>query len=74
MGRCFYCQIDFEAELKTKGTWTEWASEQEINRWDTILKEVEHLEQLNSENKPFDESVANALANGEVELTIMKTT
>tara|TARA_B100001250_G_C19258831_1_gene554048 strand:- start:58 stop:564 length:507 start_codon:yes stop_codon:yes gene_type:complete len=75
--RCYYCQIDFEAELKTSGKFDEWKKKQ-----DTRIKE-DYIEKFEAENKelieeikklenPFDMSVANALANGEVEVTINK--
>ena len=77
-GRCYYCQIDFEAELKSKPIrWFAWrrlkdfknlkALEVEMNAW---FEEREKRLQVN----PFDMTVANALANGEVEMTINKNT
>ena len=75
--RCYYCQIDFEAELKTYGKYDEWKKEQDerikegyIKKFEEeneeLIKEIENLE------NPFDLKVANALANGEVEMTINK--
>jgi len=77
-GRCYYCQIDFEAVLKSKPIkWFAYrrlkdfenliAIEAEVNAW---FKEKERRLQVN----PFDKTVANALANGEVEMTINKNT
>ena len=77
-GRCYYCQINFEAELKSKPIrWFAWrrlkdfknlkALEVEMNAW---FEEREKRLQVN----PFDMTVANALANGEVEMTINKNT
>ena len=74
MGRCFYCQIDFEVDLKNKGKWEDWVKEQEINRWETIIKEVAELDKKNLENKWNDASVANAMANSNVNMTIKKNT
>ena len=78
-GRCYYCQIDFEAELKTSGKFDEWKEAQDkrikegyIERFEKeneeLVKEIAKLE------NPFDTKVANALANGEVEMTINKNT
>ena len=72
MGRCYYCQIDFEVDLKSKGKWEEWVMDQETQRWEAVLKEMADLEKQNSENNPYDKSLANALANSEVKVTIKK--
>jgi len=76
-GRCYYCQIDFEAELKGTGKFDEWLENQNkrikegyIERFEKeneeLIKEIEKLE------NPFDMKVANALANGNVSMTINK--
>ena len=78
-GRCYYCQIDFEAELKGTGKFDEWKEAQDkrikegyIERFEKeneeLVKEIAKLE------NPFDTKVANALANGEVDITINKNT
>ena len=72
MGRCFYCQMNFEVDLKSKGKWEEWAKEQEILRWETIIKEVAELDRRNKENKWDDKSIVNAMANANIEMTINK--
>ena len=77
--RCYYCQIDFEAELKTSGKFDEWKETQDkrikdgyIEKFEKenkeLVKEIEKLE------NPFDMKVANALANSNVEMTINKNT
>ena len=76
-GRCYYCQIDFEAELRGTGKYDEWLKEkgkkftedwikkfEEENK--ELIKEIENLE------NPFGKKVANALANGNIEMTINK--
>ena len=73
MKRCFYCQIDFEADLKTHGKWHDWVKEQEIARWKSILEDIEIDEEEQKDKKIFDKSVANALANHNLDLTIKKT-
>jgi hypothetical protein len=71
MERCMYCQIDFEARLKTYPIkWWAWVKLQELQRWEAIDKEAEEMILANLGNNPFDKKVANALANGEVEMTI----
>ena len=72
MGRCFYCQINFEVDLKNKGKWEEWVKEQEISRWETIIKEVAEIDKKNLENKWDDKSVVNAMANENVTMEINK--
>lgn len=75
MSRCYYCQIDFEAMLKTKGTWHFWVRLQQLNNLDVIEKEAEQLVfQLHDDNqeKIFDMSVANAISNANLDLTIKK--
>ena len=78
-GRCYYCQIDFEAELKGNGKFDEWKEAQDkrikegyIERFEKeneeLVKEIAKLE------NPFDTKVANALANANVEMTINKNT
>ena len=74
MGRCFYCQMNFEVDLKNKGKWEEWVREQEVLRWETIIKEVAELDKKNKENKWDDASVANSIANSNVNMTIKKNT
>jgi hypothetical protein len=72
MGRCYYCQLNFEVDLKAKGKWEEWVMEQEAKRWEGFLKEQGlELDELRGKIA-FDKRVANALANGNVEMTIKK--
>ena len=47
--RCFYCQLDFEILLKSKPIgkqgltkWHFWVHLQELQRWDSRWKEIEH--------------------------------
>ena len=78
-GRCYYCQIDFEAELKGTGKFDEWKEAQDkrikegyIERFEKeneeLVKEIANLE------NPFDTKVANALANENVTMEINKNT
>ena len=66
MGRCKYCQIDFEMKLKKEGKWEDWVKEMETKRWETVLAEYEQEMNLQNESKgAFDKTVANAIANHE---------
>ena len=66
MGRCKYCQIDFEMKLKKEGKWEDWVKEMETKRWESVLAEYEQEMNLQNESKgAFDKTVANAIANHE---------
>ena len=66
MGRCKYCQIDFEMKLKREGKWEDWVKEMETKRWERVLAEYESEMNLHDESKgAFDKTVANAIANHE---------
>ena len=77
--RCYYCQIDFEAELKSSGKFDEWKESQ-----DKRIKEG-YIEQFEKENEelvkeiaklenPFDTKIANAMSNANVTMEINKNT
>ena len=66
MGRCKYCQIDFEMKLRKEGKWEEWVKEMEMKRWEAVLAEYEQEMNLHDKSKSaFDTTVANAIANNE---------
>ena len=72
--RCYHCQIDFEAKLKTKPLiyWA-WRRLQEIASADSIIKEMDQWvdEMQNLKNQDvFDESTANAIANSNVDASL----
>ena len=78
-GRCYYCQIDFEAELKGIGKFDEWKKKQDKRiKKEYIKKFEEENEELVKEiaklENPFDTKVANALANANVTMEINKNT
>ena len=78
-GRCYHCQLNFELDLqfdkpirwfayrRLKDFRNQMAIEKEMEQW------VDEFEKIRNE-KVFDETVANALANGEVDLQINKVT
>ena len=75
-GRCYYCQLDYEVELKTKPIrWFAYRRLKDLQNMDALEKDmiqwVEEMEKQKNE-KVFDDKVANALANGEVEMSIKK--
>jgi len=66
MGRCYYCQIDFEVDLKRQGKWEDWVKEMETKRWEAVLAEYEsEMSGVENADSPFDKTVANAIANHE---------
>ncbi len=76
-GRCYYCQMDYEAELKTGKPirWFAYRRLKDLQNMEAIHRDMEQwVEAITEErkNNPFDMKVANALANGEVEMTINK--
>mgnify|MGYP003135079872 CR=1 FL=1 len=75
-GRCYYCQMDYEVELKAKPIkWFAYRRLKDLQNMESIEKDmVQWVDEMEKqkEGKIFDESVANALANGEVEFSINK--
>jgi len=76
MGRCYYCQIDFEAILKSKrigdngNKWQFWVKLQQLSNWDAIDRETEqYIFTKHDENSTpvYDESISNALANANID-------
>ena len=76
-GRCYYCQINFEAKLKTSGKFDEWKEAQDkrikegyIERFEKeneeLVKEIANLE------NPFDTKLVNAMSNANVTMEINK--
>ena len=64
MQRCYYCQIDFEVDLKAKNKWEDWVKEMEEKRWEAVLKEYEdEMKDMDTTSSPFDTKVAYALSN-----------
>ena len=82
--RCYHCQIDYEAKfsrrLEAEAPKTEYNKflegkfkkfkEGYIKRWEE--ENTEFVKELDKLENPFDPKVANALANGNVEMTINK--
>tara|TARA_Y100000034_G_C6760185_1_gene338514 strand:- start:52 stop:561 length:510 start_codon:yes stop_codon:yes gene_type:complete len=65
MQRCYYCQINFEVDMKSKGTWEEWVKDQEMQRWKIIEKEFKSIltEMKEQSENQFDPTIAYAVGN-----------
>ena len=79
--KCYYCQMNFELDLQTMKIGNSsnkhvfWVRLQNLKNMDAIEQEmVQWLEEKNKienlEDKPFDMSVANALANSNVDTSM----
>ena len=83
-GKCRTCQIEWEEDLKWNkenriglegNKWQYWKRLQELRNMEAIerdmAKEIDEISRIkNLEDNPFDQSVANALANHEVDTSI----
>ena len=70
MSRCYYCQLNFEVDLKSMkigdngNKWQFWVKLQNLKRWTDMDKEaLDMITEMSEQISPFDLSVANALAN-----------
>ena len=77
-GRCYYCQIDFEAELKNKHIrWFAYRRLKDLQNMESLKKDmdqwIDELDKIKNE-KVFDKSIANAMANDNIEMSIKKNT
>ena len=76
-GRCYYCQMEYEIDLKADKPirWFAYRRLKDLKNMEALendmIQWVDEMEKTQQKN-PFDETVANALANGEVEMTINK--
>ena len=76
-GRCYYCQLDYEIDLKADKPirWFAYRRLKDLQNMKAIEKEMEQwVDEISKEKEqnPFDMKVANAIANGEVEFTVNK--
>ena len=78
-GRCYHCQLNFELDLQYDKPirWFAYRRLKDFKNMSALEKEMEQwvdeFEKIRNE-KVFDKSVANALANDEVDLQINKVT
>mgnify|MGYP003154971604 CR=1 FL=1 len=76
-GRCYHCQLNYELDLKFDAPirWFAYRRLKDFQNMASIEKEMEQwvdeFEKIRNE-KVFDEKIANALANGEVEMSFNK--
>ena len=78
-GRCYHCQLNYEMDLKAD-KWLRWFCYRrlkDLQNMDAIEKQmiqwIDEMEKQRKEN-PFDETIANSLANEEVNLQVNKVT
>ena len=76
-GRCYHCQLNYELDLKYDKPirWFAYRRLKDLRNMEAIEKDmmqwIDDMEKEKEKN-PFDLKVANALANGEVEMSIKK--
>ena len=78
-GRCYHCQMNYELDLKfeSKLRWYAYRRLKDLRNMESLEKDmIQWIDEMTKEKKknPFDEKVANALANGEVDMSIKKNT
>ena len=78
-GRCYHCQLNYELDLKFDKPirWFAYRRLKDLKNMKALEKDMEQwVEAITEERKknPFDMKVANAMANGEVEMSIKKNT
>jgi len=77
-GRCYHCQMNYEIDLKSKPIkWFAYRRLKDLQNMESLEKDmIQWVDELTEQRKknPFDEKVANALANGEVSMQIKKNT
>jgi hypothetical protein len=76
-GRCYHCQLNYELDLKFDKPIRLFAYRRlkDLQNMESLEKDmVQWVEEITEQRKqnPYDTKVANALANGEVEMSIKK--
>ena len=72
MDRCYYCQIDFEAKLKSKIIGEKnskhffWVKLKQLQRWIAMDTESEQMWLEMMDKKIYDKAVSNAMANDNI--------
>ena len=79
-GRCYHCQLNYELDLKFD-SWLRWFAYRrlkDLKNMDAVLEDMEKYifekHKFEKNEKIFDMSVANAMANSNVEMSIKKNT
>ena len=78
-GRCYHCQLNYELDLKFDKPirWFAYRRLKDLINMKAIEKDMEQwIDEMEKqrEQNPFDDTVANALANGEVDIQLNKVT
>ena len=78
-GRCYHCQLNYELDLKfdAKIRWFAYRRLKDFQNMKSIEKDMEqwvYEKQELLKDNPFDKTIANAMANEEVEMSIKKNT
>ena len=76
-GRCYHCQMNYELDLQFDAPvrWFAYRRLKDFKNMESIQKDMEQwIDELEKrkDEKVFDKSIANALANANVEMTINK--
>ena len=76
-GRCYYCQMEYEIDLKADKPirWFAYRRLKDLRNMEALENDmIQWIDEMTEQRKknPFDEKVANALANGEVEMSVNK--
>ena len=76
-GRCYYCQMDYEVDLKADKPirWFAYRRLKDLRNMESLEKDmIQWVDEITKQRQqnPFDKTVANALANGEVEMSVNK--
>ena len=76
-GRCYHCQLNYELDLKFEAP-IRWFAYRRLKDFKNMVSIEQEMEQWIDEKQellkdnPFDKTIANAMANSEVEMTINK--
>ena len=79
-GRCYHCQLNYELDLKFDKPirWFAYRRLKNLKNMDALLDDMEKYifekHEFEKNEKIFDKSVANAMANSNVEMSIKKNT
>ena len=78
-GRCYHCQLNYELDLKFDAP-IRWFAYRRLKDFQNMISiendMIQWIDELEKERQknPFDLKVANALANGEIEMSVNKVT
>ena len=78
-GRCYHCQMNYEMDVSFDKPirWFAYRRLKDLRNMESLEKDmIQWVDEITKQRQqnPFDKTVANALANGEVEMSIKKNT